>query len=534
MHHKRLWIALLPVAFCFAAYGTAPGHEERAPAIIDTDMALDDVRALVLMLGSSHLDIKAVVTSDGASTPEKGCENVKRVLHFLGRDHISVAAGRKTEAPAPPWREMSENLGGATLPETRLEPDSCRSMPLLVTGRAGKKRQSRVPVSSAAELIVRILGETSGKVSYLCTGPLTNLADVLTTNPILAARIGAVYYFGTLPGDLPEDWNTGRDRVAARKVFAAPVRITALHLPGDQVPVFDPPFLDHLKTLHSPAANLITGLFQDERPRKLLQEGHFRMWDETVALYVDSPELASLRKAFSGDRLTRLEAWKSEEARRRYIEILKQWNPGDLAPRQPVVLDAFPAQTFQFQEDLRPYVAGIIARHGLEEWKATVLTNELHRHLGIYSILGAKMGILARELLGASLDELAVESRAGLKPPLSCLNDGLQVSTGASLGRGTITVVDSERPAAEAVFIKGERRLQLTLKGDVSERIRKDIRKAIERYGNLTPQYFAEVRRLSLEYWRHMTRGEIFESKWESSIAQEPDTPRSASWAGSR
>jgi hypothetical protein len=129
-----------------------------------------------------------------------------------------------------------------------------------------------------------------------------------------------------------------------------------------------------------------------------------------------------------------------------------------------VVLNSYPTQPLLFQEDLHPLVPKIIALYGLEEWQTTVLTNEQHRHLGIYSILGAKMGMQARELLTASLDELVVESLASLAPPVSCLNDGLEVATGASLGGGTISEPSTASPSAEAGFVKGNQKLRVRLK----------------------------------------------------------------------
>ena len=65
----------------------------------------------------------------------------------------------------------------------------------------------------------------------------------------------------------------------------------------------------------------------------------------------------------------------------------------------------------------------------------------------------------------------------------------------------------------EAVFVKGNGKLRLRLKDSVKDRIRTDIQSSIQRYGDLTPEYFKEVRRLSFEYWANMKRGEIFE--WE-------------------
>ena len=43
------------------------------------------------------------------------------------------------------------------------------------------------------------------------------------------------------------------------------------------------------------------------------------------------------------------------------------------------------------------------------------------------------------------------------------------------------------------------------------ERIRSDVAAAVERFGNLTPEYFDEIRRLSIHYWLALDRREIFE-----------------------
>jgi len=181
-----------------------------------------------------------------------------------------------------------------------------------------------------------------------------------------------------------------------------------------------------------------------------------------------------------------------------------------MGKRRAVVFEKFPTDPDLFREDVRPLVDDLPERYGSEEWSAVLLTNELHRHLGIYSIIGAKMGIRAREILNASLDDLEVVSYAASEPPLSCLNDGLQAATGASLGRGTIRV-ETNALAAAAVFVKKDKRLRLEVKKEIIEQIRADIRHAIEKFGNLTPVYFAEVRRLSLNYWRDLDRKMIFD-----------------------
>ena len=112
-------------------------------------------------------------------------------------------------------------------------------------------------------------------------------------------------------------------------------------------------------------------------------------------------------------------------------------------------LKTFPDQASFYQEDVAPWVDRIVARYGAEEWRCVVLTHELHGHLGVLNVLGAKMGLRARELLNSPPEGLRVISHAGLTPPLSCFNDGLQIATGATLGRGTIRVeTAAPRPAA--------------------------------------------------------------------------------------
>ena len=171
-----------------------------------------------------------------------------------------------------------------------------------------------------------------------------------------------------------------------------------------------------------------------------------------------------------------------------------------------------------------------IARWGKEEWRAVILTNEIHGHIGIYSTIGAKMGIYALELLSRlcnKAEELKVLSFAGSRPPVSCFNDGLQISTGATLGHGAIEIAKScaeskEHADArvEAIFrfraICGteakEMQLRVWLKEELRQQIAGDIANAVKQYGH-TPDYWLQVRRLALDYWQQWNRAEIFEAE---------------------
>ena len=90
------------------------------------------------------------------------------------------------------------------------------------------------------------------------------------------------------------------------------------------------------------------------------------------------------------------------------------------------------------------------------------------------------------------------------------MNDGLQVSTGASLGRGAIKISDGA-PQHAAIFIYKNQKLTLRMKKELLSKIKADIRAALKKYGGLNAEYFAHIRKLSIDYWIELDRKEIFD-----------------------
>ena len=58
--------------------------------------------------------------------------------------------------------------------------------------------------------------------------------------------------------------------------------------------------------------------------------------------------------------------------------------------------------------------------------------------------------------------------------------------------------------------VKGKT-LRLALKPEYARRIRDDVRRGIELYGDLPAPYWLYVRELALRYWRDFARHEIFD-----------------------
>ena len=63
-----------------------------------------------------------------------------------------------------------------------------------------------------------------------------------------------------------------------------------------------------------------------------------------------------------------------------------------------------------------------------------------HGHLGSYLVVGLRLGLYGLKLLNSpGYFDLWIRSYTAQQPPQSCMNDGLQISTGCTLGKGNIS-----------------------------------------------------------------------------------------------
>ena len=101
---------------------------------------------------------------------------------------------------------------------------------------------------------------------------------------------------------------------------------------------------------------------------------------------------------------------------------------------------------------------------------------QLHGHCGPFLVLGIRMGLHALSLLHhPGYFGIRAESEAGTRPSLSCLNDGVQIGSGCTLGKGNLVVVGSDRPSVRFTTDAGMA-TRIDVRVDVLDAIRrKDI-----------------------------------------------------------
>jgi len=99
---------------------------------------------------------------------------------------------------------------------------------------------------------------------------------------------------------------------------------------------------------------------------------------------------------------------------------------------------------------------------------------KFHGHLGPYLVLGILAGDLALKKLGSKkYFGLSVKVYGANKKPKSCLVDGLQLSTGATYGKGNINKFNAPAIRIEVLNNFNSKKITLSLRGNVIKQLEK-------------------------------------------------------------
>ncbi len=467
--------AALCVVFA-ASIGSPDNASPGASLVIDTDMGIDDAVALALALQDPRLEIAAIVASEGAAGQPAAVHSVERMLASFNRQEIRVyASSLKDDQAAPACRERAEALVDAALPETSV--------------------WLRLPFAPSA------YGVRDGRTTVLALGPLSQLAAALEQDPTLATAIERVVIAAD-PADL-DSWNLARDPKAVKAVRRAGIRLqfVAARESAPKPTAWNEAGPSIWRTTSVGDAFLERLLAEPEARRHYL-ETLGQLHDELAMLFVIEPGL--FEASGFGDVFTPREGatWAL-----RLAELMRRGRQRKLR----VVLVDQPLPADMLQPDIRERRDAIVAANGEDEWFAQLLLNELHEHLGAYSIVGVKMALRAAELLNAPPHAMTILSMTPPTQPVSCLNDGLLVATGSTPGRGLFHHQPGPPGTVEATFDYNRKSVTLRLKNSYRDQIRSRISELLQHHSLSDPGYWEGVRVLGLDIWESWHRLDLFE-----------------------
>ncbi len=103
-----------------------------------------------------------------------------------------------------------------------------------------------------------------------------------------------------------------------------------------------------------------------------------------------------------------------------------------------------------------------------------VALRRFHGHLGVYVTLGLRMGAIGKQRFG-HYKGLTATVRCANEPPMRCVLDGIQFSSGCTMGKGNISLEAAMDP--EVTFEKEGKRLRIALKPGWRAKIDREMSK---------------------------------------------------------
>jgi len=444
--------------------------------IVDTDGGIDDIKAISMLLASPDVRVLAITVSPGVLSAENAYVKIRSLLNSYFHEGIPVGINRTIIARPEEYAVPLKSKWG-------IEDDiNTADAPDFIT------------------LIGEMISAEKTRISFICLGSMSTAYQSLRNIPELAKQTKD--FIWSADGSYSKagfNYNLDKKSSVAMLKQEIPVKIVRRCTITDNG-FYNEELLKSIETVQTVYAKKIFSFLNSGLAKS--HKFSYDATDEMTAIFLHYPEL------FINKTLGNISDCMPSDLpglRESVIRILK----GETIAKNQVVKE-FPADPSFYFDDLSGSVREITEKYGADEWISGVLANELHRHLGVFAIIGVKMGIRAREYFNTGVDEFSVRSFAGSVPPVSCFNDGLQVSTGATPGHGLLTVVNDPPASPSAEFTYMNRKIRLTLKPELTEKITSELREINFVYGLDSNTYWELVRKNSIRYWLSLDRHEIF------------------------
>lgn len=457
--------------------------------VVDTDMGIDDTITVALALQCPQIHITGIVASEGVAGRDSGVRVLGQMLDEFNRTDIPLysPAPSTIVRPAPAFRGFAESAVEKAV--------------------RGKGRPPKAFTPSA------YLGPRGARLTVLAIGPLTNIAAALKDDNIRKG-IERIMIQGT--PDAAKNWNLqyDQDAFAAVRQSGVPLQFvdtgTAAAKPADWGAGSGP-----VGQRTSIGEGFITRFLEEPSSRQHYTGGLFAQFtDELVLFACLDHDLFDATESPSGTG-TCLRPRQHPALTSLFMHLISE---GRQAKKRVVFAPGLLPDNV-LRADVRKRKAAIVAKNGESEWFAQLLMNELHEHLGSYSIIGVKMGLRAAELLNAPPHGMQVLSHSAATPPVSCLNDGIIVGTGSTPGRALFRHEAGAPGSTQVTFTYNGRQITLVVKDEYRKKVQANIDELRRVHTLEDAEYWEGVREASLEIWENWHRGNLF------NVVQERPTP---------
>lgn len=260
--------------------------------LFDHDGGVDDILSLMMLLSMPHINLAGVVVTPADCFLRPALSATAKILRLFDRSDIELSAGKLHGVnPFPQsWRVHAYAMD---------------ALPLL--NESTKTLAAPVDVSGHEFLARKILAAPE-PVTVLVTGPVSNLAAALASEPELAANIEEVVWMGgalntngnvrDFEHDGTAEWNAYWDPPAVHSLWQCNVPITLFPLDAtDQVRVTTEFLYRLARQRKFPVSDLAGQCWALTVGVIPAYEYTYHMWDTLTTGYLGAPQFMTFRQA---------------------------------------------------------------------------------------------------------------------------------------------------------------------------------------------------------------------------------------------
>lgn len=189
--------------------------------ILDLDTGVDDALAISYALGSPEVDLIGITGTYGNVLLDQGVRNALAITDLMGHPEVKVYKGLPHSStkdsfevlPVSAFIHGENGIGDAVIPDSKREPES----------------------EPAVDFIIDAVKTYGKELTYVPTGPMTNIAAALKKAPEIKDEIGKIVLMGgalTVCGNVDawEEANISQDPDAANELFRSGAPVTMVGL----------------------------------------------------------------------------------------------------------------------------------------------------------------------------------------------------------------------------------------------------------------------------------------------------------------
>lgn len=372
-------------------------HTGVVSLIVDTDMGLDDARAILALLSDTRVDVHAFIVTEGSASIGKGADNLIGLLESTNNEHIPVYKGHThRELEPPPWRETADNMGGVPFPPPR----------------------TATAPSGSLNIVCTLLENLGGMLVYLSLGPLSNLAWFARECPGSLEAADEIWIPVTIANNgKATGWNLRYDSKSTEIVMREVPNIVFVDLSG---------------VLDIDAGAVFSAINETSTAAHWIKDSkatgaHLFLYDELAAVAAVNRATCEFREKSYKVKPKKDGTLELEPSKQGTITVAELH---DMKQSTELLVDLWETPqretTMAKKEETIP---------------PETLIKTFHGHLGPYVVLGYRMGRHALDITDSEGHfDVSVEVYSVLKPPRSCLIDGVQLGSGCTLGKRNIEV----------------------------------------------------------------------------------------------